>query len=38
MVRIEGDLGDFKNLVQMVCEAVLRGYELLHTPPDEMTK
>lgn len=28
----QGDLGDFKNLVQMVCEAVLRGYELLHTP------
>jgi len=26
----KGDLGDFKNLVQMVCEAVLRGYELLH--------
>ena len=28
----KGDLGDFKNLVQMVCEAVLRGYELLQSP------
>jgi len=26
----KGDLGDFKNLVQMVCESVLRGYQLLH--------
>ena len=25
----KGDLGDFKNLVQMACEAVLRGYDLL---------
>lgn len=25
----KGDLGDFKNLVQMVCAAVLRGYHLL---------
>ena len=25
----KGDLGDFKNLVQMVCESVLRGYQLL---------
>ena len=25
----KGDLGDFKNLVQMVCESILRGYELL---------
>ncbi len=25
----KGDLGDFKNLVQMVCEAVLRGAEFL---------
>ena len=24
----KGDLGDFKNLVQMVCESVIRGYEL----------
>ena len=25
----KGDLGDFKNLVQLVCESVLRGYQLL---------
>jgi Fic family protein len=25
----KGDLGDFKNLIQMVCESVIRGYELL---------
>lgn len=25
----KGDLGDFKNLVQMVCEAVLLGCRLL---------
>ncbi len=25
----KGDMGDFKNLVQMVCESVLRGYHLL---------
>ncbi|MDO8730893.1 MAG: Fic family protein [Candidatus Omnitrophota bacterium] len=25
----KGDLGDFKNLVQMVCEAILRGHDLL---------
>lgn len=25
----KGDLGDFKNLLQMVCESVIRGYELL---------
>lgn len=25
----KGDLGDFKNLVQMVCEGVIRGYQLL---------
>ena len=25
----KGDLGDFKNLVQLVCESILRGYELL---------
>ena len=25
----KGDLGDFKNLIQMVSESVLRGYELL---------
>ncbi|MBI3021607.1 MAG: Fic family protein [Candidatus Omnitrophica bacterium] len=29
----KGDLGDFKNLIQMVCEAILRGYELLHASP-----
>jgi len=28
----KGDMGDFKNLIQMVCEAVLRGYELLQSP------
>mgnify|MGYP001618767007 CR=1 FL=1 len=33
----KGDLGDFKNLVQMVCEAVLRGYELLQ-PPLQMAR
>lgn len=25
----KGDLGDFKNLVQMVCDAILRGHRLL---------
>ena len=25
----KGDLGDFKNLVQMVCEAILRGHAIL---------
>ena len=25
----KGDLGDFKNLVQMVCESVIQGYRLL---------
>ncbi len=25
----KGDMGDFKNLVQMVCESVVRGYDLL---------
>lgn len=25
----KGDLGDFKNLVQMTCEAILRGYDIL---------
>ena len=25
----KGDLGDFKNLVQLVCESILRGYQLL---------
>ena len=25
----KGDLGDFKNLVQMVCEAVILGYQLM---------
>lgn len=25
----KGDLGDFKNLVQLVCDSVLRGYHLL---------
>lgn len=44
MIRIEdqyayyfalgrGDLGDFKNLVQMVCDAVIRGYLFLTEPP-----
>lgn len=26
-----GDLGDYKNLIQMVCESVLRGYSFLTT-------
>ena len=25
----KGDMGDFKNLIQMVCESVMRGYHLL---------
>ena len=25
----KGDLGDFKNLLQLVCESILRGYDLL---------
>lgn len=25
----KGDLGDFKNLIQMICESVIRGYELM---------
>jgi Fic family protein len=25
----KGDMGDFKNLIQMVCESMLKGYELL---------
>ncbi len=25
----KGDLGDFKNLIQMTCEAILRGHDLL---------
>ena len=25
----KGDIGDFKNLVQLVCESVIRGYEML---------
>ena len=29
IIRGKGDLGDFKNLVQRVCESVMRGYELL---------
>ena len=24
-----GDMGDFKNLIQLTCEAVLKGYEIL---------
>jgi len=32
-----GDLGDFKNIVQMVCASVIRGYELL-TEKEEKTK
>lgn len=27
----KGDLGDFKNLIQLVCESVLRGYGLLRS-------
>ncbi len=27
----KGDLGDFKNLIQRVCESVIRGYHLLKT-------
>ncbi len=27
----KGDLGDFKNLIQMVCESAMRGYHLLQT-------
>ncbi len=28
----KGDMGDFKNLIQMVCESVMRGYHLLKLP------
>ena len=27
----KGDLGDFKNLIQLVCESVLRGFDLLRS-------
>ena len=29
MALNKGDMGDYKNIVQMVCESILRGYELL---------
>lgn len=29
MALSKGDFGDFKNIVQMVCESILKGYELL---------
>ena len=29
MALNKADMGDLKNMVQMVCESVLRGYELL---------
>lgn len=29
----KGDLGDFKNLIQMVCDAILRGHRLLKESP-----
>ncbi len=29
MALSKGDVGDFKNLIQMVCESVIRGYELM---------
>lgn len=32
----KGDLGDFKNLLQMVCEAILLGYRLLGEERDEI--
>jgi len=25
----KGNMGDFKNLVQLVCDSVMRGFELL---------
>lgn len=36
----KGDMGDFKNMIQMVCESVIRGYELLDSPakPDNYLK
>ncbi|MBI4357710.1 MAG: Fic family protein [Candidatus Omnitrophica bacterium] len=30
----KGDLGDFKNLIQLVCSSVLRGYQLLREQAD----
>ncbi len=30
----KGDMGDFKNMIQMVCESVIRGYELLGSTTD----
>jgi len=34
----KGDLGDFKNLLQMTCEAILRGHELLQAPVQGIKK
>jgi hypothetical protein len=25
----KGDMGDFKNLVQMICDSIIKGYDLL---------
>lgn len=29
MALAKGDMGDYKNIIQMVCEGILKGYELL---------
>jgi len=29
MALSKGDMGDFNNIVQMVCDSIIRGYELL---------
>lgn len=33
MALAKGDMGDYKNIIQLVCESILRGYQLL-TPPN----
>ncbi|MBI5400488.1 Fic family protein [Candidatus Saganbacteria bacterium] len=33
----KGDMGDYKNLVQMLCDSVLKGYNLLFHPMKEKT-
>lgn len=31
----KGDMGDFKNLVQMICDSIIKGYSLLSNAPDK---
>ncbi len=30
----KGDMGEFKSMVQMVCESTLKGYSILFSLPD----